>query len=374
MKFINNLRKINKEIIVRCIVIALIIFLICIGVGIVIVNRNNGIIKKEQPVVINTGEADKELSVGTQVIEKNRTLSGKKATYKNPIIPVGFKAVEDGASWKILGDEIEGWNDGLVIEDEKGNQFVWVPVDNENVTYNKWCYDNNGFGIKYTETSGDELPEGVDENNQINIYGGFWIGRFEAGRNDIDMATGDTNDVSKDVELVIKKGTQPWNLITYNNAKIVAEEYIDNENVKSGLVTGTQWDTTMKWIENAGYDVITDSVEWGNYYNNEDVSVIGRYSNSPSNSQLWQTGEFRKEKSGVVFTGTGLYEGAKVKNIYDLAGNLWEWTTEKCFSHLAYRGGFAGDYSNSFPAGFRGSNNKDVAFCGIGFRVLLYLM
>ena len=81
MKFINNLRKINKEIIVRCIVIALIIFLICIGVGIVIVNRNNGIIKKEQPVVINTGEADKELSVGTQVIEKNRTLSGKKATY-----------------------------------------------------------------------------------------------------------------------------------------------------------------------------------------------------------------------------------------------------------------------------------------------------
>ena len=53
--------------------------------------------------------------------------SNSSSSYKNPIIPDGFHTVEtETASWNKQDDgTVEGWNNGLVIEDDKGNQFVW---------------------------------------------------------------------------------------------------------------------------------------------------------------------------------------------------------------------------------------------------------
>lgn len=68
--------------------------------------------------------------------------------YKNPIIPNGFKKVEtDSASWEINTDgNPKDWNNGLVIEDEKGNQFVWVPCTltgyNNTVQYSRYFTDS----------------------------------------------------------------------------------------------------------------------------------------------------------------------------------------------------------------------------------------
>ena len=89
------------------------------------------------------------LNFNDKLMEESKTLNGKASSYCNPIIPKGFKISNKGASWKYVEDKIEGWNNGLIIEDGDGNQFVWVPVkdgigndgqydDNNEVKYKKW--------------------------------------------------------------------------------------------------------------------------------------------------------------------------------------------------------------------------------------------
>ena len=317
------------------------------------------------------------IAVGTFVEGENRTLIGTAPTFKNPIIPVGFKAVNDGASWEISEDYIIGWNDGLVIEDEKGSQFVWVPVDGVNVKYKKWCFDSLHYGPTYYETPGEDTSSGIDEMHQIEKYQGFWIARYEAGRSDIDYATPETNDVSTGVELLIKKGAQVWNYISYVNAKSLAEGYVNNEHVKSSLLTGKQWDTTMRWIGNSGYNITKDSIDWGFHYNTE-LTGYGRYTyDSNYIGQNWQVGEYCEDGERVFFIGTGCYEVSQAKNIYDLAGGVREWTTEEYRDERVYfhvsRGGSAHSYSYELPASYRSCNKETYTTSLLGFRVALYV-
>lgn len=183
-------------------------------------------------------------ALGVDVIaSENTTVNGAIQNYKNPIIPKGFKAVNDGTTWPI------DWNRGLVIEDENANQFVWVPVDGVEVKYEKWCEVTILFDDP--NISDDSLPTNViSEIDQINKYGGFYIARFEAGKEDTD-------------KLVSKKYATVWTRISYTNSRLKSEEMYNTPEVKGGLVTGTQWDTVMKWIENSGLDVSWDSRSWG---------------------------------------------------------------------------------------------------------------
>ena len=105
-----------------------------------------------------------------------------KSTYNNPIVPEGFKKVEtQSASWEIENGIPKGWNNGLVIEDEIGNQFVWVP----NYQYSK------------QEQNKNQLEEQLKKyNEQIEKYGGFYISRYEAGVSD-EMQKNTTNRSSR---------------------------------------------------------------------------------------------------------------------------------------------------------------------------------
>ncbi|MDD2376224.1 MAG: hypothetical protein PHD15_03185 [Clostridia bacterium] len=222
------------------------------------------------------------------IATENSTLDGKFSEYNNPIIPKGFKAIEDGTVWPT------NWNTGLVIEDASGNQFVWVPVDGINVSYAKWCIT----GIEYNDSliADDILPVGIiNERNQIEKYGGFYIGRYEAGK---DGTT-----------LVSKKNAIVWSDINYINSKAKAEAMYSTDEVKSGLLTGTEWDTTLEWIQDSGKSVINNTA-WGNF--NDSVN--------PANV----TGAGNQQV-------TGYSEYWKANNIYDLAGNFWEWTNE-CYN------------------------------------------
>ena len=106
---------------------------------------------------------------------KNRTLAGTITgySYKNPVIPQGFKSIDTNtAKWTYTDKtqtEVTGWNEGLVIRDTIGNEFVWVPVDGTNVEYKKWCT----LGTSYSECSDDTDAIPVTENAQINTYQGF---------------------------------------------------------------------------------------------------------------------------------------------------------------------------------------------------------
>ena len=240
----------------------------------------------------------------------------------------------------------EGTKDtGLVIQDEKGNEFVWVPATD--TTYKK---DTSFRGV--TPTGGENIPNGItNETADVKKYGGFYIGRYEAGvpenQSSIDGESSSTSNV-KGVP-VSKKDATVWTYINYKNSKASAESMISNEYVQTGLLTGTAWDTVCHWIKSD--DELKDSRTYGNYSN----------SLAPAN-----------ENSGTKRTA-GFNEKWKVKNIYDLAGNVWEWTSEKEYSSsFIFRGG-SYDYDGSdYPVSYRNIYASDTNV-GLGFRPRLYI-
>jgi hypothetical protein len=124
--------------------------------------------------------------------------------------------------------------------------------------------------------------------------------------------------------------------------------------VKTGLVTGTQWDTVMKWIQNSGISV-TNSSTWGNYYDSVSPANVSGY------------GELQV---------SGYSEMWKAKNIYDLAGNTFEWSSEKYSTSYIRRSGSFYEWGSTGenPAAYRdyitgGSYNRYT-----GFRLVLYVL
>ena len=214
-----------------------------------------------------TGGGTKPETDDQGYFEKNSTINGGKGTADNPTIPAGFKPInENGANW---GDgskapDTASVENGLVIQDKEGNQFVWVPVRGEykrNTTY----VDTSVSAAAYTDTG--YLPEGIQpetddatnnesaEREAVLSKGGFYISRYEAGKEGTDT-------------LVSKAGATVWNSIPQADCKTEAKKFINNDNVKSALCSGIQWDMTMTFVngkkDGAGNTI---DVTWSRKYN-----------------------------------------------------------------------------------------------------------
>jgi len=301
----------------------------------------------ENGIPIGTG-------LGVNVIATtNSTVNGGLAAYSNPIVPKGFKAVNDVTTWPA------DWDEGLVIEDAVGNQFVWVPVDGKNVRYEKWCTT----GTSNASTTNDSILSGaVIENTQVTTYGGFYIARYESM---FDYNGGSIRAASKKST---NKATSSWtrdslhtgylfNYVNYTDAKAYSENMAasysyDASKVKSSLVTGTQWDTAMKWIQNATINVVTDSRAWGNYSDSIAPANVGN----------------------CALQISGYNNNWRAKNIYDLAGNTWDWTNEIYSSQCVNRGGSCNYNGDIKPAAYRGSNDIGYGNYNLSFRVVLYIL
>lgn len=198
----------------------------------------------------------------------NVTINNGEPSCLNPVVPVGFKAVNTtDAKWYDLPTPTD-WNKGLVIEDVDGNQFVWVPVDGNNIKYEKWYTIYAPSSVNSSGIEEDLLPLALEELNvteqkQIETYGGFYVARYEAGNYEGTLAS------------------KAIGAVTYAEAREYAEAMYENAYVKSGLLIGTAWDTTMKWIANekgnASY-VTEDSTSWG-YYSNSSLGKNARAKN-----------------------------------------------------------------------------------------------
>lgn len=170
--------------------------------------------------------------------------------------------------------------------------------------------------------------------------------------------------------------------------------YSNHKYVKSGLVTGTQWDMMIKYMQNKGVNV--NSSDWGNYDNVSLTNLSGYYTNitySTDKTTLGQTDGFKPAKDITTSSSTntwyllttGATEQVKQMNLYDVAGNLWEWTQEAAYiknvtygendiynTYMLRGGSFFSAYA-ACPASTRDCGSAPGAYTFFGFRPALYL-
>ena len=303
------------------------------------------------------------------------------------VIPAGFAV-----------SQVEGENtiaDGLVIIDKNGNEFVWIPVEiteeekAKGVTfetkYPRTLFANNApttgldsnfFTEPYANGYEGENEEYQEMIDSVTEHGGFYVGRYEAGCT--TQRTEENKTTKQDV--VVKKGAYVYNYVPWGNAmndtgittghgsdydgvtgavelskNFATENGYDTNEITSTLIYGIQWDMMLRYVADEEHNV-NNSINWGNYADSTGAAA---------------------ENSGELQT-TGKNEAWQAKNIYDIAGNVYEWTMESCASILrVYRGGNYNDIISN------GAGSADYRFAlmqpynpkisGVAFRLALYV-
>ncbi len=324
------------------------------------------------------------------------------------------------------------------VEDAKRdrNQYVWVPVENFSdfvrQNFGRSSTLSNTIASNYWEVILDtttnmpdveanlaksaymtvETPEGGITNTLAEVqemyasvkeYKGFYIARYEAGLNVGSHKTSNDGVIIKAVHS--KMGKAPYNYIQWGNsmsddtngAVEVARSIYPKTNANYGVVStltyGVQWDRTLAWwtdtdAKNGTKDVIIEdnddlntSTNYGNYQNNE--IALGDF-NDDAQYLLYNSGlatEYAdvttaKSSSDKWLLTTGATEEARVNNIYDMAGNLHEWTMEgRLTDYRVLRGGgfYVNDNSDT-PVSCRSYDPTPLhPNCDCGFRPVLYI-
>ena len=340
---------------------------------------------------------------------------------KTAIIPKGFKIIEDTEGKKSI-------DAGLVIQDLAGNEFVWVPVTVEGTTYAEkeakfeairkdgykegklQTYVSSGdvtepYAKGYTDGKGTEEAKDYQEmRTSVIKNGGFYIGRYEAG---VEGDTPRTNKANGTSKMVVQRDKFPYNYVGWGSSMSNYEDNITYSSKNQGhgalylskhmydgkdvgvtptLCYGIQWDATLAFIGDENYN--KDSTSKGNYTNNDwtidrDTAKYAVFNTSTFLLGDWTSisAEENKTKtktaSESILLTTGASEDFKTKNIYDLAGNVQEWTNEESESYSVTcrvsRGGYYSNLGTNYPASYREIASPVNCSHGLGFRPALYI-
>lgn len=226
---------------------------------------------------------------------------------------------------------------------------VWgtgsYPYDTDGYSY----MHNNGLGQTRYEMLAQELEQNYLEiMESIKKYGGFYIARYELGYE------------NSTTPVVKKMNTSNNNITWYTSYKRCLALKGSNNNITTMMITGSLWDETLDWLVSSGatnsegtaltYQLVgSNSTTFGNYYN-ATFNYIAKDAEMPTATET-------KETSKSVLIPTGSAEYTKTNNIYDMAGNVWEWTTEAYSTgSRVFRGGYYYYNGNNDPVAYRSNN------------------
>lgn len=300
-------------------------------------------------------------------------------------IPEGFQVSRKAGETTIA--------DGLVVQNsETEERYVWIQVpetvfvtSNSETDYKSiekdlktytadYVIDN--YEDSYYEGCGISTAEAYNKlkNKMLSsIYKnkGFWISQYEIGSGEIR-----TNGISKETDSLSKEGEYPYNYVTIEQAQTLATSKSNSENYTGSLMFGVQWDLVLKFIETSGVkqksEIINNSSNWGNYMNSAFSVTKGKYGTTS-----WQNVNetFSKSSTESIMLSTGISERNKVLNIYDLAGNMEEWTLEHRIdgeNPCVTRGGSYINGSSDSYVSKRSDKSNIEKDSNIGFRISLY--
>ena len=276
------------------------------------------------------------------------------------VVPAGFKIVSDSTT-----NNATTVDKGIVIEDATvdsegkatataGSQFVWIPVGKiytdvaktdanaKTIELGRYEFDLHGIKSAYsgsyveedkgdTNTTlknwGNEIAKNITNfKKSVAAKGGYYIGRYEARQ--------------KNGKITVTKNDTVWNNITQPNAATQAKNMYQNATTfTSDLINSYAWDTAITFIQKC-----TDKTNYANQNSlNESLSQTGTTNDNPC-------------------------------NIFDMASNVREWTTETSYVSsypCVHRGGYY--YNSDNYTSYRNYSDTSYSNDFLGFRPLLYV-
>ena len=351
-----------------------------------------------------TAEPTPKVDVNTKAGE-NSTINGKKGTSKNPTIPKNYIPIDTATSTWGDGSTApsqDSVNHGLVIKDEKNNEWVWVPVDSatlatmyEESSDEKTLCGTTGETAVKTKLYSKSITIGTDSNKKTmsrttpgltsyrepDLVVGSDGASYDAKDTYYKTILGETgtkeqlaqlfvDEYKAMIESVSKYGgfyIGRYELseagVQKDKATLTNTNWYDlyqkckilnaSNKVETRMIWGCQWDVTMNWLISSGAktsnEVNKDSRSWGNYSDSKENAKV-----TVTEEDGTTTNKYGRKQN------TGYSEYWKANNIYDLAGNCSEWTQEASYtSSRANRGGGYGGNGSSFPVSGRGGFNPD---------------
>ena len=263
------------------------------------------------------------------------------------VIPAGFSVSEK--------EDEKTVNTGLVVIGLDRSEFVWIPTYVTPLAerdFGVYMYGERSLRGYHDET-GLELYQQMKAS--VERYGGFYMGRYEAS---YGGGSSLSDYVPASRRVTADEPGKIWVHFGPQKAEAACRNiYADNDTVQGFFPWGANWDTTLQWLIDSGcktlYEVVDNSSGWGNYSDSDFCRIAS-------------------EKY------TGRWEQAKANNIYDLAGNNWEWTQERRGGSYVMRGGgrtiMGGPaYGSSFPAAVRDPLPGSDAHPNVTFRIGLFV-
>ena len=442
-KIIKNNIKSEKGITLIALVITIIVLLILAGISISMLSGDNSILSRAGQARDKTEYATIEERRRLTMLEAASNVNGEN--YNGIKIPAGFaptkKEGESTVDEGLVITDSEGkeyvWievpNDGTgpvytevasaeensddyytaiatalrtyCTKDAKGGDLIKDGTTSDGTNgktstygYTDVWYDGSGDLESASSNKDDKTGCGLTCNEYKELYkkmlksvytnGGFWIGRYEAGTT---SPRGKINDPIEGLKAESKQDLYPITYVKCSQAQTLASKASSNASVSSSLMFGIQWDLVLRFLSNKGVEtkfLIDNSENWGNYkleYPLNQSTAHGYKGIYASNKLTWSAieNEYTHNGTDSIALSTGATERNKKKNIYDLAGNMYEFTLEHAIYVLLYnganisfpcanRGGGFNDSIINNSASYRNYYSTDQSTYNLGFRVSLY--